>query len=145
MNTLAVSLSLRNTQKSIRLLGVQVSYQTIFKWIKKYVNLMQNYVEKLKPNVGGVWRVDELWLKIKGDMKYLFALMDDETRFWIAQEVADTNYMHDVQKLFHKGKQIMDNKPFTLITDGLRSYHDVLKRSFTQTQNQGLNMSMPSE
>jgi putative transposase len=28
-------------------------------------------------------------------MKYLFALMDDETRFWIAQEVADTKYMHD--------------------------------------------------
>jgi transposase-like protein len=72
---------LRNSQRSIRLLGVQVSYQTIFKWIRKYVNLMQSYVEKLKPNVGDVCRADELWLKIKGDMKYLFALMDDESRF----------------------------------------------------------------
>jgi transposase-like protein len=42
---------------------------------------MQSYVEKLKPNVGDVCRADELWLKIKGDMKYLFALMDDETGF----------------------------------------------------------------
>jgi putative transposase len=73
--------SLRNTQKSIKLLMVEVSYQTIFKWIRKYVNLMQSYVEKLKPNVGDVWRADELWLKIKGDMKYLFPLMDDETGF----------------------------------------------------------------
>jgi putative transposase len=48
--------SLRNTQKSLRLIGVQVSYQTIFKLIKKYVSLMQIYVEKLKPNVGDVWR-----------------------------------------------------------------------------------------
>jgi transposase-like protein len=116
--------SLRNTQKSIMLLGVQVSYQTIFKWIRKYVGLMQSYVEKLKPNIGDVWRADELWLKIKGDMKYLFALMDDETRFWIAQEVADSIYTHDAQNLFHKGKEAMDKKPSTLITDGLPSYRD---------------------
>lgn len=122
--------SIRNTQKSIRLIGVQVSYQTIFKWIRKYVNLMQSYVEKLKPNVGDVWRADELWIKVKGDMKYLFALMDDETRFWIAQEVADAKYMHDAQNLFHKGKEAMDKKPSTLITDGLRSYHDAFNKEF---------------
>ncbi len=40
-------------------------------------------------------------------MKYLFALMDDETRFWIAQEVADTKYKHDAQSLFHEGKELM--------------------------------------
>jgi transposase-like protein len=65
---------------------------------------MQTYVEKLKPNVGAVWRADELWVKIKGDMKYLFAL-DDETRFWIAQEVADTKYMHMLRVCFIMGKK----------------------------------------
>jgi transposase-like protein len=48
--------------------------------VGKYVSLMEKYVEKLKPNVGEIWRADELWLKVKGDMKYLFALMDDDTR-----------------------------------------------------------------
>jgi transposase-like protein len=43
--------SLRNTQKSLRLLGVEVSHKTVFMWIKKYVSLMQKYVETLKPNV----------------------------------------------------------------------------------------------
>jgi putative transposase len=65
--------SLRNTQKSIRLLGVQVSHQTIYNWIEKYISLMQTYVEKLRPDIGNVWRADELWIKVKGDMKYLFA------------------------------------------------------------------------
>jgi len=91
---------------------------------------MQNYVEKLKPNVGDVWRADELWLKIKGDVKYLFALMDDESRFCIGQDVADTNYMHDAQNLFQKGKQIMNKKPPILIIDGLRSYHDTFNNEF---------------
>jgi putative transposase len=76
--------SLRNTMKSLKLLGVEVSHQTVYKWIRKYVNLMKNYVEKIVPNVSDTWRADELYVKVKGDMKYLFALMDDETRFWIA-------------------------------------------------------------
>ena len=30
-------------------------------------------------------------------MKYLYALMDDETRFWIAQQVADTKYTANME------------------------------------------------
>jgi transposase-like protein len=122
--------SLRNTQKSIRLLGVQVSHQTVYNWISKYITLMQQYVEKLKPNLGEIWRADELWVKIKGDMKYLFALMDDETRYLIAQEVADTKYKHDARNIFNKGKKTADKIPATLITDGLPSYHDAFNKEF---------------
>ena len=50
------------------------------------------------------WRADELYLNAKGDMKYLFALMDDKTGFWIAQEVADTKHQHDARRLFQMGK-----------------------------------------
>jgi transposase-like protein len=122
--------SLRNTMKSLRLLGVEVSHKTVFMWIKKYVKLMQDYVEKIVPNVSDTWRADELYVKIKGDMKYLFALMDDETRFWIAQEVAESKYKHDARRLFELGKKVAEKKPMTLITDGLGIYHDAYKKEF---------------
>jgi len=122
--------SLRNTQKSLKLLGVEVSYRTILNWIKKYVSLMKNYVETITPNVSDTWRADEIYIKIKGDMKYLFAMMDDETRFWIAQEVAETKYTHDARKLFQMSKQLMGKKPMTIITDGLPAYHDAYKKEF---------------
>jgi putative transposase len=122
--------SLRNTMKSLKLLGVEVSYRTILNWIRKYVNLMKNYVETITPNVSDTWRADEIYIKIKGDMKYLFAMMDDETRFWIAQEVAETKYTHDARKLFQMSKQLMRKKPMTLITDGLQVYHDAYKKEF---------------
>jgi len=64
--------SLRNTQKSVKLLGVEVSHQTVYNWIEKYVRLMERYIEKLRPKVSDTWRADELWLKVKGDMKYAF-------------------------------------------------------------------------
>jgi hypothetical protein len=66
-------------------------------------------------------------------MKYLFALMDDETRFWIAQEIADSKYMNDAQSLFHKAQELAElanKKPDKLITDGLCSYHDAFSKEF---------------
>jgi len=122
--------SLRNVAKSLRLIGVQVSHQTIYNWIAKYTELMNKYVEKLNPNVGDTWRADELWVKIKGDMKYVFALMDDETRYWIAQEVTDTKFEHDARKLFQLGRELAGKKPKILITDGLPVYHNAYLREF---------------
>ena len=122
--------SLRNTMKSLKLLGVEVSYRTILNWIKKYIGLMKNYVETITPNVSDTWRADEIYIKVKGDMKYLFAMMDDETRFWIAQEVAETKYTHDARTLFRMSKQLMGKQPKTIITDGLMSYHDAYKKEY---------------
>ncbi len=127
--------SLRNTQKSLRLLGVEVSHKTVFMWIRKYVRLMQNYVEKIVPNVSDTWRADELYVKIKGDMKYLFAMMDDETRFWIAQEVAETKEKHDARTLFMRAKYLMGKQPKTLITDGLPSYAKACEWAFDETKH----------
>lgn len=122
--------SLRNTMKSLKLLGVEVSHQTVYNWIRKYVQLMGQYVEKIVPNVSDTWRADELYVKIKGDMKYLFALMDDETRFWIAQEVAETKDRHDARKLLQMAKEATGKTPKTFITDGLPAYHDAYKKEF---------------
>jgi len=122
--------SLRNVQKFLRLQGVNVSHQTVYNWIKRYVALMQKYLDKITPQVSGVWRADELYLKVKGNMKYLFAMMDDETRYWIAQEVADSKYAHDARRLYQAARSVAGKKPNILITDGLKSYHDAYMREW---------------
>jgi putative transposase len=127
--------SLRNTMESLRLLGVEVSYQTVFNWIKKYTRLMQNYTETIVPNVSDTWRADEIYVKIRGNTKYMFSMMDDETRFMIAQEVAETKDKHDARVLFHRAKRLMGKQPKVLITDGLPSYHIANKYVFCQSDN----------
>jgi len=127
--------SLRNTQRSLRLLGVEVSHQTVYNWISKYVGLMGRYIGKLKPKVSDTWRADEVYVKIAGNMKYLFALMDDETRYWIAQEVAESKYKHDARKLFQMAKRVTGKKPEILVTDGLKSYHQAYMREFWTLRN----------
>ena len=120
--------SLRNTARSLRMMGVEVSYQTVWNWIKKYTVLMEKYLDKITPQVSGTWRADELYVKIKGNMKYVFAMMDDETRFWIAQEVANTKDTHDARNLFHMASERAGKKPDILITDGLRTYQEAYKK-----------------
>ena len=122
--------SLRNTARSLRLLGVQVSHKTVFMWIKKYTALMEKYLDKITPQVSDTWRADELFLKVKGSMKYLYALMDDQTRFWIAREVASTKYTADVAPLFRLGKLVAGKSPRTLITDGAPNFHEAFKDEF---------------
>ena len=122
--------SLRNVQKFIRLQGVEVSHQTIYNWIKKYTDLMKLHLDKIIPQVGDTLRADEVYTKIKGDKKYLFALMDDETRFWIAQEVADSKYKHDARNLLRMAKESMNMTPRVFITDGLQAYRDAFKKEY---------------
>ena len=122
--------SLRDVQKFLRLQGVQVSHVAVYKWIEKYTALMEKYLDKITPQVSGTWRADELYLKIKGNLKYLFAIMDDQTRFLIAQEVADSKERHDAQHLFQMAKEVTEIKPKILITDGLRSYHNAWLKEF---------------
>jgi transposase-like protein len=91
---------------------------------------MDKYLEQIKPQVSSVWRADELYLKVKGNMKYLFAMMDDETRFWIAQEVADSKYAHDARHLFSLARAVAGKTPKVLITDGLPSYREAYLKEF---------------
>ena len=122
--------SFRNVKRFLELQGLKISHVAVYKWIGKYTRLMEKYLEKIKPNVGDAWRTDELFLKVKGNMKYLYALMDDETRFWIAQEVLDSKYTANINPLFKKGKEIAGKRPDALISDGAQNFNDAFSKEF---------------
>jgi hypothetical protein len=62
--------------------------------------------------------------------------MDEETRFWIAQQVADTKNTADIPLLFRKGKRVAGTKPNTLISDGERTFiqHSIRSYGYTNFQ-----------
>lgn len=122
--------SLRNTARPLRMIGVEVSPRTILRWIDKYTALMEKYLAKIQPQLSDTWRADEMFLKMKGNLKYLYALMDDQTRFWIAQEVANTKYTADVRPLLELGKAVAGKKPKTFITDGAANFHEAYMQEF---------------
>jgi len=122
--------SLRNTQKFLKLQGVKVSHQTVYNWISRYVKLMETYLDQITPKVSDTWRADELYLKVKGDMKYLFAMMDNDTRFWIAQQIAEKKGSSDIRPLLHQSQEVAGKKPATFITDGAPNFHQAYNKEY---------------
>jgi len=122
--------SSRKVAQSIALTGIKVSYKTIQRWNKKYVELMDRYLEQITPQVGENWRTDELYLKIRGDRKYLFAMLDSETRFWLAQMVSEHKGNDGVSPMFREAKKRAGKVPSTLISDGASNFHHAWKNQY---------------
>ena len=127
--------SLRNVQKFLRMQGVKVSHVTIYRWIGKYVKIMETYLKDFTPNVSDTWRTDEMFVKFSGNMKYLFAMMDDETRFRISQMVADHKGTDDVRPMFKAAIETTGKIPKTLISDGADNFHEAYLSEFKHPSN----------
>jgi putative transposase len=56
--------------------------------------------------------------------------MDDQTRFWIAKEVADKKFTADITPMFREGKQVAGKAPSTLITDGAFNFNSAFRKAF---------------
>ena len=109
---------------------MNVSHQSIYYYMVKYIKLIKVYLETITPQVGNVWRADEIYIQISGKLRYLFIMMDDETRFWIAHDVALKKEGHDARDLLKKSKQVTKMRPKLFITDGLSSYHLAYQKEF---------------
>lgn len=122
--------SLRNVQNFLKLQGIKVSHVTIYNWIGKYTELMTKYLEKITPQVSDTWRADELFVKVSGNMKYLYALMDNDTRFWLAQMVSGNKGKDDIRQMLRDGKDLAGKSPKVFITDGAKNFHQAYQNEF---------------
>ena len=68
--------------------------------------MMEQYLDLLRPRLGEAWRTDEFCLRIRGDRKYLFAMLDAKTRYWIAKQVAIHKGTDDACPTFRKAKEV---------------------------------------
>ena len=63
--------------------------------------------------------------------------MDDQTRFWIAQQVADRKGVSDIRPMFREAKRISPIEPREIISDAARNFAVPIRDEF------GNQTSMP--
>lgn len=76
----AYSLSLRNLEEMKAQRGFEVDHSTVHRWVIKLVPLFEKAFRKHKRPVGKRWRMDETYMKISGDWKYLYRAVDKAGR-----------------------------------------------------------------
>ena len=102
---------------------------------------MSKYLGKLTPQVSNVWRTDEIFLKVRGNLTYLFSMMDDETRFWISSMVADHKGLSDVRSMYQDVKEVTGKRPSVLISDGAENFHAAFNKEFYSNKNDSRHIS----
>lgn len=115
-------MSFRDIAGCLELEGVKVSHVAVHNWIAKYSKIVSPYLDGITPAVGDWFRADEVWIKVAGKMAYLFASMDDDTRFWLAAEMAEHKYKHNADNLLRMTKTQAGKTPKVFISDKLPSY-----------------------
>jgi transposase-like protein len=116
-------LSVRKVQVQIdKIFGVKVSQVSIWKWMKKYSEIVSEFVETLKPILTGIYKVDETAIKCKGSQRWFWEIIDEDTKFLVASHLSEIRTVEDVVALFEKSLRVAKKKPFMVYCDGLPAY-----------------------
>ena len=72
----AYPLSCRHLEEMMEERGVTVDHSTVSRWAIRFLPLLEKIFRKYKRPVGGSWRMDETYIKVKGVWKYLYRAVD---------------------------------------------------------------------
>lgn len=112
--------------------GTQWHHTTILRWIKKYTQIMKEFVDKIAPTGDDVWCLDEMMVNVKdteptgiGFYDWAWSIISPQTRYILAVEVSKQRETKDARKIIAKGKEISQGEvPTYLVTDSLMTYRD---------------------
>lgn len=73
---LRYSVSLRDLEEILAERGVVVDHATLNRWVAKFSPLIAIEAQKRKSKTASSWRMDETYIKVKGEWTYLYRAVD---------------------------------------------------------------------
>ena len=120
------SLSLRDVEEMLAARGIEVSYETIRCWTRKFGPLIARRLKKRRPAPSPRWHLDEVVCWIGGRRMYLWRAVDDEGEVLdvIVQRRRDNEA---ALKLLGRLLRNQPVEPERITTDGLASYGSAMR------------------
>jgi putative transposase len=118
---LRFALSLRDVEDLLAERGLEVSYETVRRWVNHFGPIIAAELRKRRPKPHSIWHLDEVYLKIDGRMVYLWRAVDAEGEVLdvLAQSKRDKRAALKLMRKLLKKYAIV---PERMVTDDLRSY-----------------------
>ena len=114
-------LSLRDVELILAERGVVVSHESIRRWCLRFGAEFAAKLRKRRPRPGDTWYLDEVFLKIGGELHYLWPAVDQHGVV-LDILVQDRRNATAAKRFFKRLLAGLKYKPKRLVTDGLRSY-----------------------
>jgi putative transposase len=75
---LRFTLSYRDVEELLAERGVDVSYETVRRWVLKFGPVFARNLRRLRPRPSDQWHLDEMVVSIRGRRMYLWRAVDSE-------------------------------------------------------------------
>ena len=72
----AYPISYRQLEEMMQERGVEVDHSSLNRWVIKYTPALDKAFRQRKRSVGTSWRLDETYIRVKGQWKYLYRAVD---------------------------------------------------------------------
>jgi transposase-like protein len=131
---LAYSLSLRDLEEMMAERGVQVDHATIHRWIVHYAPLLLEQFNRRKRPVTGRWHVDETYIKVRGQWRYLYRAIDshgDTVEFWFSERRDLTAAKRLLRKALKR-----HGRPERIVIDGSQTNREAILSCDTESRLQ---------
>src|ERR671932_1922292 len=115
------SLSLRDVELILGERGIVVSHESIRQWCLRFGTAFAARLRKRRPRPGDTWHLDEVYLKINGELFYLWRAVDQHGVV-LDILVQGCRNATDAKRFFKRLQVGLKYKPRKIVTDGLRSY-----------------------
>jgi putative transposase len=118
---LRFTLSYRDVEDLLAERGLEVSYETVRRWVLKFGPMFARNLRRLRPRPTGKWHLDEMVISIQGRRLYLWRAVDSEGEVLdlLVQAKRDTKA---ALRLMRKLLKKQGYAPNELVTDRLGSY-----------------------
>ncbi|WP_457094602.1 IS6 family transposase [Microvirga sp. P5_D2] len=115
-------ISYRDLERMLSDRGVQVDHTTLFRWIQAYAQELDKGIRPHLRMTNGSWRVDETYIRVKGEWLYLYRAVDaaGQTIDFLLSVKRDTTA---AKRFFRKAlKQSHTVSPRTITVDKNTAY-----------------------
>jgi len=114
------TLSFRDVEDLLAERGIIVSYETVRRWVKHFGSMIAADLRRRRPKPHSTWHLDEVFIKIDGQLVYLWRAVDAEGEVLdvLVQKKRDKRA---AVKLMRKLCKKIGFVPDKLVTDDLRS------------------------
>ncbi|WP_457779771.1 IS6 family transposase [Streptomyces mirabilis] len=134
-------LSFREVKELMLQRGVIVSYETVRRWCAKFGQAYANGLRRRRPRPGDKWHLDEVFIKVNGELKYLWGAVDQDGNV-LDILVQNRRNKAAARRFFRRLMKKTRAVPRVIITDKLRSYgaaHREVMPSVEHCSHKGLN------
>ena len=123
-------LSLRNVEDLLAERGIDICHETVRLWWNRFgpmfaAEIRRTRVQKMRAFTHWRWHLDEVYVKINGEMHYLWRAVDHEGE--VLESFASKTRDKPAALKFIKTLMKRHGRPKAITTDGLRSYKAAMK------------------